>query len=152
MDSLLSSFNSFYRLIKKNTIVVQIELFFYKICEFGSIDYLLTDKYKCKKIAYLHIHIKQASLDFNPDSFICIFTTYYFNIYLFICNLSHAAADVQLFVTYQSLYITYQLCAQTCTCVYVQRCMYLYMQSCIYFHAFFYLFNWQSLLFRKNIF
>ena len=28
MDSLLSSINSFYRLIKKNTMVVQIEFFF----------------------------------------------------------------------------------------------------------------------------
>lgn len=37
--------------------VVQIEFFFTKLYEFGSIDYLLTDKYKCKKIVYLHIHI-----------------------------------------------------------------------------------------------
>lgn len=117
--------------------VVQIEFFFTKLCEFGSIDYLLTDKYKCKKIVYLHIHIMQGSLDFNPDSFIFIFIICYFNIYLFICNLSHAAAAVQLFVTYQSLYITSQLCAQTCTCVYVQRCMYLYTYTCIHFHAFY---------------
>ena len=84
-------------------------VFFTKLCEFGSIDYLLTDKYKCKKIVYLHIHIMQGSLDFNPDSFICIFIICYFNIFIYMQFISCCCWC--LAVTYQFLYITYQLCA-----------------------------------------
>lgn len=50
MNSLLSSINRSHRLMKENTISIQIELFFTKICELSSVDYLLIHKYKCKKI------------------------------------------------------------------------------------------------------